>query len=140
MAERHERDVNYFDGQHVATNTSSLQQKANFVEQEEEHDEVRVLESNGHDTSENGVNHTEHDIQYQDELETIPEEEEDEDPQMAEKQDVDKLDTVAYTPDESEEEPFNTASMIPLKTQLLLWANRSPPHSSQMMYAFQLRR
>ena len=28
-AERHERDVNYFDGWHVATNTSSLQQKAN---------------------------------------------------------------------------------------------------------------
>ena len=28
---------------------------------------------------------------------------------MAEKQDVDDLDTVAYTPDESEEEPFNTA-------------------------------
>ena len=42
-------------------------------------------------------------------METIPEEEEDEDPQMAEKQDVDNLDTVAYTPDESEEEPFNTA-------------------------------
>ena len=42
-------------------------------------------------------------------METIPEEEEDEDPQMAEKQDVDDLDMVAYTPDESEEEPFNTA-------------------------------
>ena len=36
-------------------------------------------------------------------------EEEDEDPQMAEKQDIDDLDMVAYTPDESEEEPFNTA-------------------------------
>ena len=53
--------------------------------------------------------HTEHDIQYQHELETIPEEEEEEDPQMAEKQDKNELDTVAYTPDESEEEPFNTA-------------------------------
>ena len=42
-------------------------------------------------------------------METIPEEEEDEDPQMAEKQDVDDLDTIAYTPEESEEEPFNTA-------------------------------
>ena len=39
---------------------------------------------------------------------TIPEEE-DEDPQMAENQDVDKLDMIAYTPEESEEEPFNTA-------------------------------
>ena len=42
-------------------------------------------------------------------METIPEEEEDEDPQMAEKQDVDDLDMVVYTPDESKEEPFNTA-------------------------------
>ena len=63
-AERCERHVNYFDGQHVATNTSSPQQKANLVEQDEEHDEVRVPESNGHDTGENGATHTEHDIQY----------------------------------------------------------------------------
>ena len=108
--ERHERDDNYFDGWHVATNTPSQQQEANFTEQDEEDDEARVLESNDHDTSENGANHTEHDIQYQDELETIPEEEEeDEYPQMAEKPDVDDLDTVAYTSDESKEEPFNTA-------------------------------
>ena len=43
---------------------------------------------------------SEHNIQYQDELETIPEEEEEEDPQMAEKQDIDDPDMV---------EPFNTA-------------------------------
>ena len=109
VAESCERDDNYFDGWHVATNTSSQQQEANFIEQDDKDDEVRVLESNGQDTSDYGANSTEHDTQYQDELETIPEEEEDEDPQMAEKQDVDDLDTVAYTPDESEEEPFNTA-------------------------------
>ena len=40
---------------------------------------------------------------------TILEEGEDEDPQMAEKQDIDNLDTIAYTPEESEEEPFNMA-------------------------------
>ena len=81
--ERHERDVNYFDGWHMATNTSSQQQKADLVEQDEE----KVLESNGQDTGENGAPNVEHDIQYQDELETIPEEEEeeDEDPQMAAK-------------------------------------------------------
>ena len=107
--ERHERDDNYFDGWHVATNIPSQQQEANFIEQDEEDDEARVPESKDHDTGENGANHTEHDIQYQDELETIPEEEEDEDPQMAEKPDVDNLDTVAYTSDESEEEPFNMA-------------------------------
>ena len=108
VAERCERDDNYFDGWHMATNTPSQQQEANFIEQDEEHDEVRVPESNGHDTSENGANHTEHNIQYQDELKTIPEEE-DEDPQMAEKQAVDNLDTVAYTSDESKEELFNMA-------------------------------
>ena len=99
-AERHERDVNYFDGWHVATNTSSQQQEADFIE----HDEEKVPESYGQDTGENGAQNAEHN-----ELETIPEEEEEEDPQMAEKQDIDDLDTIAYTPEESEEEPFNTA-------------------------------
>ena len=90
----------------MATNTSSPQQEANFLEQDEEDEEVRVPESNGQDTSAYGTSPTEHDIQYQDELETIPEEE---DPQMAEKQDVDDPDMVVLTPDESKEEPFNTA-------------------------------
>ena len=106
-AEMHERDNNYFNGWHVATNKSSPQQEANFLEQDEENNEVRVLESNGQDTGVYGASPSEHNIQYQDELETIPEEEED--PQMAEKQDVDDPDTVVFTPDESEEEPFNTA-------------------------------
>ena len=106
VAERCERDVNYFNRWHVATNTSSQQQKADFVE----HDEEKVPESNGQDTSENGAPNAEHNIQYHDELETIPEEEEeDEDPQMTAKQDVDNLDTIAYNPEESEEEPFNMA-------------------------------
>ena len=76
-AERHERDDNYFDRWHMATNTSSPQQEANFVEQDDEDDEVRVPESNGQETDKYGTNPTEHDIQYQDGLETIPEEEED---------------------------------------------------------------
>ena len=103
VAERHERDVNYFDGWHMATNTSSQQQIANF----EEHDEEEVPESKCQDTGENGAQNAEHNIQYYDELETIPEE--DEDPQMAAKQDIDDLDTIAYNPEESEEEPFNMA-------------------------------
>ena len=109
VAERCERDVNYFNGWHMATNTSSQQQKANFVE----HDEEKVPESNGQDTSENGALNAERNIQYHDELETIPEEEEEEEedkgPQMAAKQDMDNLDIIAYNPEESEEEPFNTA-------------------------------
>ena len=112
-AERHKRDDNYFNGWHMATNTSSPQQEANFLEQDEEDNEARVPESNGQDTGVYGISPTEHDIQYQDELETIPEEEEEEeeeeDPQMAEKQDVDDPDTVVFTPDESKEEPFNMA-------------------------------
>ena len=102
-AERHERGVNYFDGWHVATNTSSQQQKPDFVE----HDEEKVPESNGNDTGENGAQNAECNIQYHNDLETIPEE--DEDPQMAAKQDVNDLDTIAYNPEELEEEPFNTA-------------------------------
>ena len=107
VAERHESNVNYFDRWHVATKTTSQQQKADFVEHEEE----EVPESNGQDTSENGAQNAECDIQNYDELETILEEdeEEDEDPQMAAEQDVDDLDMIAYNPEESEEEPFNMA-------------------------------
>ena len=91
----------------MATNTSSQQQKPTFVE----HDKEKVLESNGQDTGENGALNAECDIQYHEELETIPEEEEEEDkdPQMTAKQDVDDLDMIAYDPEESEEEPFNMA-------------------------------
>ena len=112
-AEEHERDDNYFDGWHVATNTSSLQQEANFLEHDddvdidEEDDEVRVPESNGHDTGVHCASPPGLNIQPQDELETIPEEEED--PQMKEKQDIVDQDMVVFTPDESKEEPFNTA-------------------------------
>ena len=113
-AEKCERDDNYFDRWHVATNTSSLQQEANFLEQDdvvdidEEDNEVRIPESNGKDTGAYCVSPSGHDIQYQDELETIPEEEE-EDPQMEKRQNIAKQDTEVFTPDESEEEPFNTA-------------------------------
>ena len=110
-AERHERDDNYFDGWHVATNTSSPQQEANFLEQDDVVDieDVKVPESNGQDTGTYCASPSGHNIQYQDELKTIPEEEEEEDPQMEEKQDVVEQDTVVFTPDESEEEPFNMA-------------------------------
>ena len=105
-AERHERDVNYFDRWHVATNTSSQQLKTDFAE----HDEEEVPESNGNDTGENGAWNAEHDIQCYDDLEMILEEdEEEEDPQIAAKQEVDDFDTIAYNPEESEEEPFNMA-------------------------------
>ena len=55
-AERCERDVNYFDRQHMATNTASQQQKADFVE----HDEEKIPELIDQDTSTNGEINAEH--------------------------------------------------------------------------------
>ena len=102
--ERHERDVNYFDGWNVATNTSSQQQKANSLE----HNEEKIPELIDQDAGKNGEINAEHYIRYHDELETIPEED-DEDPLKTEQEDVDKIDMIAYTPEESDDEPFNTA-------------------------------
>ena len=110
--EKCERDDNDYDGWHMATNTSSLQQEANFLEQDdnagsdEEDNKESVPESNGQDTDAHYGSPPGHNIQPQDELETIPEKEE---PQMEEKQDMVDQDTVVFTPDESKEETFNTA-------------------------------
>ena len=96
----------------MATNTSIPQQEANFLDEDnnagsdEEADNTNVPESNGQDTGTYYGSSSEHNFQPQDELETIPEEEE---PQMEGKQDIANQDTVGFTPDESEEEPFNTA-------------------------------
>ena len=96
----------------MATNTLSPQQEANLLEEDddagcdEEADNAIVLESNGQDTGEYYGSSSEYNIQLQDELETRPEEEE---PQTEEKQDIADQDTVVFAPDESEEEPFNTA-------------------------------
>ena len=102
-AERHERDINYFDRRHVATNATSQQQKANFVD----HDEEKILELIDQDTGTNGEINAEHYFRYH-ELETIPEEN-DEDPPMTEQGDIDEVDMIVYTPEESDDEPFNTA-------------------------------
>ena len=96
----------------MATNTSSPQQEANFLEEDDdassdkEAENAIEPESDGQDTSAYYRSLTEHNFQPQDELETIPEEDE---PQMEEKQDIADQDTVVFTPDESKEEPFNTA-------------------------------
>ena len=103
-AERHERDVNYFDGWHVATNTSSQQQKADSLE----HDEEKIPELIDQDTGMNGEINTEHYIRHHNELETILEEH-DEDPLITEQEDVDEVDMIAYAPEESDDEPFNMA-------------------------------
>ena len=61
-----------------------------------------------HDTGTNGETNTEHYIQYQDELETIPEESNKEPPPTAQ-DDIDKVDTIPYTTGDSDDEQFNMA-------------------------------
>ena len=73
---------------------------------DEEVNNAIVPKSHGQDTSAQYGSPPGCNIQPQDELETITEEEE---PQMEEKQDIVDQDTVVFTTDESEEEPFNTA-------------------------------
>ena len=104
VAERRERDVNYFDGRHMATNTTSEQQKANLVECDEEN----IPELIDQDTGTYGEINTEHFIRYHNELETIPEEN-DENLLMTAQEDVDEIDTIVYTQEESDDEPFNMA-------------------------------
>ena len=104
VAERHERDVNYFDRWHMAMNTTSQQQKPDFVK----HDKEKILELIDHDTGTNGEIDAEHYIRHHEELETILEEN-DEDLSMIEQDDVNEVDTIPYAPEESDDEPFNTA-------------------------------
>ena len=81
----------------MATNTSSPQQEANFLEgaddagSDKEVENANILESDGQDTGAYYGSSTECNIQSQDELETIPEEEE---PQTEENQDIVNQDTV----------------------------------------------
>ena len=77
-----DRDDNYYDGQHVATDTSSPQQEANLLEEDndtgsdEEVNNAIVPESHERDTGMHYGSPPESNNQPQDELETIPEEEE----------------------------------------------------------------
>ena len=79
VAERCKRDINYFDGWHASTNTTTQQQNINSVE----HKEEKIPELIDHDTGMNGEINTEHYIQYHDELETILEESDKESPMTA---------------------------------------------------------
>ena len=56
VAERCEMDVNYFDGQHVATNTISHQQKVDSIELEVE----EIPELIDQDTGKNGETNIKH--------------------------------------------------------------------------------
>ena len=88
----------------MATNTISHQQKVDSVELQA--DEIPELIDQ--DTGKKGETNIEHYIRYNDELEMIPEES-DEDLPVTAQGDGDEVDTILYTPGDSEDEQFNTA-------------------------------
>ena len=97
-------DINYFDAQHMATNTIIHQQIVDSAELEKDY----ILELLDNDTGEKTEKNMEQYIQYKDELETIPEES-DEDLPVTTQGDGDEGDTIPYIPGDSEDEQFNTA-------------------------------
>ena len=111
-AEKCEVEDNYFDGQHVLTNTPTPQQEANYLEDDdtintEEASSPTKLESHEQDT---GIHSpSDHQTQPQDELATIPEEEEGDKQKVEEQPDPADQSTLVFDSEESEEEPFNTA-------------------------------
>ena len=88
----------------MATNTICHQQKVDSVELEA--DEIPELIDQ--DTGKKGETNIEHYIRYNDELETIPEES-DEDLPVTAQGDDDEVDMIPYTLRDSEDEQFNTA-------------------------------
>ena len=88
----------------MATNTISHQQKVDSVELEAN----EIPELIDQDTGKKGETNIEHYIQYNDELEMIPEES-DEDLPVTVQGDGDEVDTIPYTPGDSEDEQFNMA-------------------------------
>ena len=94
-------DINYFDAQHMATNTINHHQIVDSTNQE--NDDIPKLLDN--DTGKMIDNNIEQYIQCKDELETIPEESDEDLPVTAQ----DDGDTIPYIQGDSEDEQFNTA-------------------------------
>ena len=88
----------------MATNTISHQQKVNSAELGKD----EILELIDHNTGKKSETNIEHYIRYNDELEMISEES-DEDLPVTVKGDGDEVDTIPYIPGDSEDEQFNTA-------------------------------
>ena len=88
----------------MATNTISHEQKADSVEL----DADAIPELIDQDTGEKSEANIEHYIQYNEELEMIPEESE-EDPPVTVQGDGDEVDTILHAPGDSEDEQFNMA-------------------------------
>ena len=97
-------DINYFDAQHVATNTINHHQIADLTNLENDD----ILELLDNDTGEKTQENIEQYIQYKVELETIPEESNEDFPATVQG-DSDDGDTIPYIQGDSEDEQFNTA-------------------------------
>ena len=96
-------NINYFDAQHVATNTVNHHQIADVAEMEK--DDIPELVDN--DSGKMNDNNMEQYIQYSEGLETIPEES-DEDLPVTVQGDGDDGDTILYVQEDSEDKQFNT--------------------------------
>ena len=103
-AAKREMDINYFDTQHVATNTTNHHQTVDLTNLE--NDDIPELLDN--DTGEKTQENIEQYIPYKDELETIPEESDKDFPVTAQG-DGDDGDTIPDIQGDSEDEQFNTA-------------------------------
>ena len=118
-AEKCEAEDNYFDGRLMSTNTSTPQQEANYLEDDdavntEEASDPAKLESHEQDTCVHHDSPSNHQTQPQGGLVTILEEEEEEEEQQQQQQVEEQPDpadqsTLVFDSEESEEEPFNTA-------------------------------
>ena len=104
--EKCEVEDNYFDRHHTSTNTLPLQQENNYLEEDDvniDNDaKPTIPESHEQDTSLHYINSSDRQTQLQDDLVTIPEEEE-------EHIDPADQDTQVFNSEESGEEPFKTA-------------------------------
>ena len=105
--DRREAEDNYFDGCHKSTNTSPFQQEDYYLEEDniniDNASKPNIPESHEQDTGLHHINSSDLQTQPQDDLATIPEEEE-EDIDPAEE------DTLVFDSEESDEEQFDTAT------------------------------
>ena len=124
--------------------TSNSQQEANFLGvdkdagSDEEASNPKTLESHEQDTGAHHDSPSKYQGQLHDELDTIPEEEEE--PQMNEQPDLADQDTLVFTSEESKEEPLTQPLTILQMTQPSSWVNQLQLPSSLIKYAFQLIR
>ena len=104
VAVKQEMDVNYFDAQHVATNTINHQQIVDSAEL----GTCDIPELLDNDTGEKTEKNMEQYIRYKDKLEMIPEES-DKDLRVTMQCDGNDGDTIPYIQGDLEDEQFNTA-------------------------------